>query len=215
MAEIGGEPVSGFYLRPGLERLIGRVEASEEYPAPAVSSREGCEPASLGSDWPAPVLALEREARGCGWGTRRAYARGRFPHGSTGKPLAERETFSVRFGRDRWQGYAIYAAGAWASIMVTGKDLPPFAALNRTELSAWLASPRAAGDEFYDVVRERVRLAAERAKQRAQCNLGSHPAGALSVPFTGQVRCAVCDNVWASGATPWRRPGTKGRGEAS
>jgi hypothetical protein len=167
LAEIGSEPVSGFYLRPGADRLIERVELAQEYPLPSVSSRDGVEPAG----WPGPVTALMRDATKQGWDVVvMSYARGCMPHATTGRPGAERESYSVRFCRGGvagWQGYAIYAGGAWQSIMVTGRDLPPFGKLGRTDLGAWLVGPWPGGDARYDEVRERVAQQVARAKLRA------------------------------------------------
>lgn len=167
LAEIGGEPVSGFYDRPGAARLdLVAVEGdAEAFPAPLISSRDGADP----QGWPAPVMALERLARSLGWRTVRAYARGRFPHGTTGAPLAERETFSVRFARDAWQGYAIYAGGpssGWKSIFVTGATLPPFGQMGREDLTSWLEDP-ARPAAWYDAIRVRRVDQAARQKQAA------------------------------------------------
>jgi hypothetical protein len=144
------DPVSGFYLRPGVDRLIE-------------SSRDGVEPAG----WPGPVTALMRDATKQGWDVVMSYARGCMPHATTGRPGVERESYSVRFRQDSWQGYAIYAGGAWQSIMVTGRDLPPFGKLGRTDLGAWLVAPWPGGDARYDEVRERVAQQVARAKLRA------------------------------------------------
>lgn len=185
--------------------------AAEAYPAPRVSSRDGAEPPG---GWPAAVTTLEREAAAQGWDVERAYAAGRAPHGTTAKPLAERETYSVRFRSGAWQGYAIYAGGSspgWASIMVTGAALPPFGAMNRTELSAWLAGPEPAGSVFYDMVRERVRRQEADRKARESCNRGVHDS--VFVTAEGMLSCGRCDHEWAPDEQPWRKP--KGRGDAS
>lgn len=149
------------------EELAREVEGvANDYPPPEVSSRDGTEPP--GAVWPGPVIKLVRQAIEAGWGTAPAYARGCMPHATTGRPGAPRDSFSVRFVRDGWQGYAIYAAGGWQSIMVTGTALPPFGMLGRTDLSAWLADPWPAGDARYDEVRRRVALQKEQQKERAK-----------------------------------------------
>jgi hypothetical protein len=163
LAEIGAEPVSGFYLRPGAERLIERAEAVGEYPAPSVSSRDLCEPVA----WPRPVVLLSGVATQLDWEVVLAYAKGCMPHATTGAPGDERESYSVRFAKDGYQGYAIYAGKAWQSIMVTGRDLPPFGKLGRTDLGAWLREPWPGGDPRYDEIRQRVAQRTERAKVRA------------------------------------------------
>lgn len=139
------------------------VDASEvvEYPVPRVSSLDDVE-----GDWPGPVLKLEADARGLGWTTRRAYSRGCFPHGTTGRPLAERDVFSVRFAREAWQGYAIYTGGKWESIFVTGAALLPFGKMGRTELGEWLTCP-GRDESWYDAIRERERLAEARKREAA------------------------------------------------
>lgn len=208
LAEIGSEPVSGFYLRPGAERLIGRVEACEDYPAPSVSSRDGVRPHT----WPGPVLALEREAVAAGWGVVKAYACGRMPHATTGAPGVERDSFSVRFMRYGFQGYAIYANSSWQSIMVTGVSLPPFGKCGRTDLSAWLADHRVRSSvTWYDEIRLRlIRQEADR-KAREQCNKGVHDQ-AITVEGVAGVWCRRCLHGWDRSAEPWRKP--KGKGEA-
>ncbi len=149
------------YLRTSLagEQAWGVGPDRVEYPEPSVTSSAGCEPSS----WPAPVVSLAQECELAGWSVATAYARGCFPHGITGRPLAERASYSVRFSRGAWQGYAVYTGGAWKSIMVTGAALPPFGQMGRTELSVWLAQPDQ-GPAWYDEIRER--RAAQKAAQR-------------------------------------------------
>lgn len=207
LAEIGAEPVSGFYLRPGLERMIGRVEAAEPYPVPVVTSRDEVE----GVAWPAPVLTLERAAQRFGWHVELAYARGRMPHATTGKPGEERDSFSVRFSGGPWQGYAIYAARAWQSIMVTGRTLPPFGMLGRTELGVWLAGPEKLDARWYDEVRLRRAQQEVDRKARDACNKGQHDQ-VLILDMVAGVWCRRCAHGWQAGQAPWRKP--KGKGEA-
>lgn len=176
LREIGSEPVSGFYLRPGLEVMrvglethpagVSGEQMTASYPSPSVSSREGREPVA----WPRPVTLLLREAEKHGWQATWAWARGCMPHATTGRPGEERDSYSVRFRRGEWQGYAIYGGGAtksWQSIMVTGRSLPPFGKLGRTELSAWLAEPQRPAT-WYDEIRARVAAKEAAAKERAR-----------------------------------------------
>lgn len=141
------------------------------YPTPAVTSHDGAAPRS---GWPAPVLSLAAEARDAGWAVDVAYARGSFPHGITGKPLAVRDSCSVRFSRGAWQGYAIYTGAAWKSIFVTGATLPPFGQMGRTELSAWLSEPDQPAGWYVgikikrDEQRERQREAAKARPKKAK-----------------------------------------------
>lgn len=205
LAEIGAEPVSGFYLRPGAERLIGRVEAVEVYPAPSVSSRDG-----VGLDtWPGPVLVLERLAWQLAWEVQLAYAKGCMPHATTGQPGVERESYSVRFARNGYQGYAIYAGKAWQSIMVTGRDLPPFGKLGRTDLGAWLRDPWPGGDVRYAEVLAYLAQQEMDRRAREACNKGVHDSMMLIEGLAG-VWCRRCEHGWVG--DPWRKP--KGKGEA-
>lgn len=154
------------YLRTSLagEQASGVGEEGSAYPAPSVTSSAGRSPAS----WPAPVITLVLECAKLGWDTVAAYAKGCFPHGTTGTPLAEKESYSVRFARGVWQGYAVYSGGAWKSIMVTGAALPPFGQMGRTELSVWLAGPEQA-PAWYDEIRAR-RAAQKQAQREAARN---------------------------------------------
>lgn len=187
--------------------MIERVESVSEYPAPVVSSRDGVEPAT----WPAPVLTLVRDAQRLGWSVVKAYARGRMPHGTTGKPLAERDSFSVRFARGTWQGYAVYAASAWKSIMITGAALPPFGKCGRTDLGTWLAGPEALGPDWYDAIRARLAQQEADRKAREACDKGAHDR-VITVEGIAGVWCRRCSHGWDRSAEPWRKP--KGKGEA-
>ena len=65
----------------------------EPYPAPAVTSRD---PVPAGVTPPRPVLDLVKRAEDAGWAARWQYSRGCQPHGTTGRPTAEREWFGVQ-----------------------------------------------------------------------------------------------------------------------
>jgi hypothetical protein len=188
--------------------LRSTESVQEVYPAPRVTSRDQREPEA---GWPAPVLTLEREAVAQGWLTSKAWAHGCMPHATTGAPSVPRDSYSVTFGAPsgEWQGYAIYAAGSWQSIMVAGKRLPPFGALGRQELSAWLAEPEPEGAAFYDIVRARRAEQLANTKARAACNRGVHD----QVAGMGDMYvCARCGNSWPFGGRPWRK--STGKGEA-
>lgn len=96
---------------------------------------------------PAPVRALAGYAREQSWEVRSQYTRGRFPHGTTGRPGAEKHVISLRFGghpmTDR-QAYAIYARGVsggtwtWQSVAVWGPALPPYLGCGLADLSFFL-----------------------------------------------------------------------------
>jgi hypothetical protein len=102
------------------------------HPAPAVSSREGVQ----GTQYPSAVLKLAERAREAGWEVRQQYAKGRGVHGSTGRPLAEKESFALVFHSHPMTAagaYAVYRGGAWASVNAAGRMLGGV-----TELEQWL-----------------------------------------------------------------------------
>jgi hypothetical protein len=162
------------------------------------------------------VLALESEAKAGKWLTSKAWAHGSMPHSILGTPGKPRDSYSVTFGSQdgEWQGYAIYAAGAWQSIIVAGKRLPPFSALGRTDLSVWLAGPWPAEASFYDDVRRRRAEQAANTKARAACNRGVHDqqfamrltddAGEVIYGVRGWW-CRRCSHGWGMDERPWRK----------
>jgi hypothetical protein len=90
------------------------------HPEPAVSSREGME----GTQYPSAVLKLAERAREAGWEVRRQYARGRTMHGSTGRPLAEKDSYALVFHSHPMTdagAYAVYRGDAWASVNAGGR----------------------------------------------------------------------------------------------
>lgn len=187
------------------------IESEAGYPAPLVSTRDGVEPAS---GWPGPVALLASEAEMAGWRVQLAYARGCMPHATTGRPGAPRDSYSVRFAKGDWQGYAIYGGSpsspAWQSIMVTGRELPPFGMMGRTDLTTWLAGPEKLGPQWYDVVRRRVAQQEADRKAREACNKGVHDRAEVVGGGIAGVWCRRCKHGWTG--TPWRKP--KGKGEA-
>jgi hypothetical protein len=152
------------------------------------------------------VLALESEAKAGKWLTSKAWAHGSMPHSILGTPGKPRDSYSVTFGSQdgEWQGYAIYAAGAWQSIIVAGKRLPPFSALGRTDLSVWLAGPWPEGASFYDDVRRRRAEQAANTKARAACNRGVHDQ-VEQVTAGAALTCGRCGNSWPAQGQPWRK----------
>lgn len=90
------------------------------HPEPAVSSRTGGD----GGVVPSAVMKLQERAREAGWEVRLQYAKGRAVHGSTGRPLAEKESWALVFHSHPMAGkgaYAVYRGGAWDSVNVAGK----------------------------------------------------------------------------------------------
>lgn len=159
------------------------------------------------------MLTLEAEAAAAGWLTSKAWAHGSMPHSILGTPGAPRDSYSVTFGTKdgQWQGYAIYAAGSWQSIIVAGKRLPPFGALGRQDLSEWLKAPWPEGAAFYDVVRARRAEQLANTKARAACNRGVHDQAFVPIG-PSLVDCSRCGGSWSFHERPWRK--STGKGEA-
>jgi hypothetical protein len=114
-----------------------KVPAGElgPHPEPVVSSREG----RIGGSVPTAVLRLQEKAFEWGWDVRLQYARGRTMHGSTGRPLAEKDSYALIFSGHPMTdagAYAVYRGGAWDSVNVAGRMVGGV-----TQLSAWLADP--------------------------------------------------------------------------
>lgn len=123
----GYTPVVRFGVTP-------HVAAPEErvlYPKPVVTSVQAPPPDML---VPASVIALHGLAAEYGWQWALTYSRGWMPHGSTGRPTAERHLLAVRIGghplNDR-QAYAVYSkpvsggTWAWSSVWCWGPKVPP------------------------------------------------------------------------------------------
>lgn len=148
---------------PGIRSSVS-VELSGRtgHPAPVVSSRDG-----VVGDTPSAVATLAADARAAGWEARVQFARGCFPHGTTGAPTMERESFAVLMRRDAWGAYAVHVGAGWRSVMLWGVALPWFPLASVTDLREWLAAP-GRGPEWYDAIRERVRLAEVRRREAAR-----------------------------------------------
>ena len=138
------EPV----VRFGTFALAPPAEVVADFPKPTYIGPVGWSEALEQVQVPQPVLSLAEYARENSWEVRAQYTRGRFPHGSTGRPGAEKHVISLRFGghpmTDR-QAYAIYSssvagtlAWTWGSIAIWGPDLPPFLGCDVTALKTYL-----------------------------------------------------------------------------
>lgn len=202
-ALLGGYgPVVGYPLG----HVTSTEAAREPYPAPEVTSRdEWMSGATVG---PSPVEKLACDGRERGWDVVSAYSRGCLPHGSTGAPTGVRDLFSVRFRRDAWGAYAVYANDAWVSIMMWGAALPWFPAGGVTDLREFLTDP-ARPEQWFDGIRERERLAAERRKARAACNRGQHAEARWIGDGVWCWWCSMCCHGWNMNEAPWRRPKKK------
>jgi hypothetical protein len=118
---------------------------------------------------PGPVSDLCDLAWANGWQHEYRHSRGGVV-GGTGKQLAVADTWSVRFRRDGWMGYAVRRGAAWSSVCVAGEKLPPFMKLGVTGLKVWLAEPDQPASWYAEVVRieaERAAAQKERAKASA------------------------------------------------
>lgn len=152
-----GKP--GPVVRYGTFALPIPEEVREAYPQPMfvgpVSQWSGLPMECGGVPAPQPVMSLAEYARENSWEVRCQYTRGRLPHGSTGRPGAEKHVISLRFGGhpmvDR-QAYAVYARAvsggtwAWQSVAVWGPALPPYLGCGITELRTYLGE----GATFHD-----------------------------------------------------------------
>lgn len=130
-------PVRGYTL--GEARVPAEVVAS--YPRPTVSM-------ALPFECPAPVISLAAHATAAGWQHRMVYSHGHFPHGTTGRPGAQKHVISLRFGGHaltRRQAYAVYArpvtsdGWTWQSVAIWGPDLPPYLGCGLAALRVYLA----------------------------------------------------------------------------
>jgi hypothetical protein len=116
-ARVAPEHTSHYACRAVTEKK--KAGALQPHPEPAVSSREGRE-----GVYPSAVLKLAERAREAGWEVRQQYARGRGVHGSTGRPLAEKESWALVFhshSMTALTGYAVYRGGSWDSCVAGGR----------------------------------------------------------------------------------------------
>jgi hypothetical protein len=133
------------------------------YPEPEVSSRDGVWKESVSA-----VRALGRFGAESGWLVRVQYSRGCKPHATTGRPGGVKDWWAVRFGwGDQWGAYAVHDGRGWDSLCVWGASLPPFTALNVTDLKAFLARPAVATPEWLAAIRTREAQKVARAKAAA------------------------------------------------
>lgn len=147
-------------------------QARPAYPAPEVSSRY-----NIAAAWPSAVEKLASDGSALAWDVRKAWARGCLPHATTGRPGPSEDSYAVRFARSHLAAWAVYRGGAWKFVWMTGKDLPPFGLGGVTDLREWLADPGKPAS-WYDVIRERARLAEMRRKEAARTRLKKGREGA-------------------------------------
>lgn len=139
--------------------------AREPFPAPVRTSRS---PLAEMMATPDAALRLAEFAREHGWEVRTQFAQGHYPHATTGRPGALKDTIALRFGghglTDR-QAFAVYVrnaepAGTWAweYVMVWGPDLPPYAGCGITELKAFLMMSAVTSGEVIKLWVEELKL---------------------------------------------------------
>lgn len=139
----------GYPLGIAAQREVERVP----HPAPEVSTRDP-RPESVSEPLTVTDLAVYAGARG--WAVTVAYSRGNGVHGTTGRPTALAEYWSVRFARGGYAGYAVRRDGTWHSVAVRGLELPPFLAMGITELKQWLEQPERPAQWYSDIVTRRA-----------------------------------------------------------
>jgi hypothetical protein len=101
-----------FYAGGGIGLGPGAPTAEREvYPAPEVSSRQGMVHSAKKAVW-----ELETLARTLGWSVETTYARGCFPHATTGAPGPVKDSLAVRMTRGAVRAVAVYvgAGKTWA-----------------------------------------------------------------------------------------------------
>lgn len=153
-------PLRSFPLRLDWEMTL--PVAREPYPAPAVSSRDGMQPAS----WPGPVLTMQAHAEAASWTVRRQYSRGRAPHGSTGRPLAEKGWYGLRMTCGARSAWLVHDGAKWDSMAMWA---PEVAAVSGPLLVAWMnAWIRGVDDPPAFMAGVRALLAAAAVRKREQ-----------------------------------------------
>lgn len=166
-----GEPMEVIADRLAAEcRALEEAASAVTYPTPEHSSRD---PWPVDFVAPGPVAQLRMLAERAGWDVTMTYSRGHYPHGTTGQPTALRHTVAVRVVHQEagYGGYAIYASPVakpgwtWLSVMLWGRDLPPFHLASITDMKAWIQAGGRVSPRWYTTIRDR-----ERAKVMAKAN---------------------------------------------
>ena len=165
--------LNAFPLRIEWERFAPVAE-SEAHPEPVTSSRD-----QVKVPGPGVTVALAAWGRECGWEVCVQYSRGCKPHATTGRPGPVKSWWGVRFARAGWGACAVHDGKAWDSICAWGSDLPPFMTLGITELKEYLREPGWLSPEVRQALRDKARLQAEAAKERARTRVRSGSSGAL------------------------------------
>lgn len=191
--------------------------ADEAFPAPEVTSRDCWD----GCDAPAVVEKLAQRARAAGWRVKAQRSRGCFPNAATGRPSAPRDLYALRFRKGGAAAYAVRDGDAWSSVMLWSNERTWFPLASVTDLGEYLAAGGEVSDEWFDEIRYRDVRAAQRKRERSNCDKGLHLTKHLSkLPFTGPWRedpsgwwCALCKHGWRTAGEPWKKP-KRGKTEA-
>lgn len=88
-------------------------EELPEHPAPEVTSRD---PMPESVKIPSAVLKMRDWIAARGWEAGITYAKGNPIHGTTGKPLAVKESFAVRAAFGGFRVVAVHMGGSWGSM---------------------------------------------------------------------------------------------------
>lgn len=100
------------------------VPLAEPYPAPVVSSRDGVQ-----GPRKTAVASMVRLAESHGWTVAVTYAKGSFPHASTGRPGAPKESLAVRMARGPERAVAVYVGGStwsWGTLVYADRQCEVF-----------------------------------------------------------------------------------------
>lgn len=205
-------PVVGYRLNRTFDVID--IEVREEYPAPFATSREVMND-RVRDRVPAAVEKLAQEAAALGWDARVTYSRGCLSHRSTGAPGPVRDVFVVRLRSGeggQWGAYACYVGTGWDSIMMWGAELPWFPAGKVTDLRAFLKLPERPA-VWWEAIRERNALAAERTRLRTACNRGNHEQARWLTDGVWCWWCDICRQGWnAADAAPRKTKTGSGEG---
>lgn len=88
----------------------------EPYPEPEVTSRDG-----VAGPTKSAVESMVRAARAHGWAVEVTYARGCFPHATTGRPGPVKDSLAVRMEQGRDSAVAVYVGGStwsWDTLLI-------------------------------------------------------------------------------------------------
>ncbi len=173
--ELAGAYTPGrFIARPvPAEPLAGL----DPHPAPEVSSRDE-EPG--GALYPSAVLKMAQRAREAGWDVVQQYARGAFPHATTGRPTAVRDSYALRMRHLSTGALAVmvYRDKGWSSVWLRSRHHATwFGLAGATDASAWLLAGGEVEERWYVEIRARVEAYAIAKNLKAKASARGRSAG--------------------------------------